>query len=266
MDDETWRWLNLEGLEACPFLARYLPSLPDEGLQADFVGVSGSEAVTAGAAIHDLFKRLYEQHAGPLLPDHRVLDFGCGWGRVIRFFLKEIEPDNLYGIDVNERALAACEATNHWCRFLRTAEFPPTDFESESFELVYAYSVFSHLPEELHELWLEEFCRIIKPGGTVVLTTFPRRFIELCAEWAVSDDRESFTESRQRVAAAFGTPGLLAAYDRGEFCYGPREDIENFGTACIPEEYVRRVWSKYFPVLDYVRDVEWQDVIVCGKD
>src|SRR2546421_5896257 len=135
VDDETWKWVNLEGPSLCPFLARYLPTLPDERFQVEFVGVSGPEAVTTGAEIHDLFKRLYEQHAGPLLPSHRVLDFGCGWGRVIRFFLKEIEPDNLYGIDFNEQAIAACQATNRWCRFLRTAETPPTDFESDSIEL-----------------------------------------------------------------------------------------------------------------------------------
>jgi SAM-dependent methyltransferase len=188
---------------------------------------------------------------------------------VIRFFLKEIEPDNLYGIDVNEQAIGACQATNHWCRFLRTAEFPPTDFESESIELVYAYSVFSHLSEEAHERWLEEFGRILKPGGVVVLTTFARSFLQVCAEWAVSEQDESRQDSefRRRAAAALGDPGRLAAYDRGEFCYGPHSsESEHFGYACISEEYVRRVWSKYFRVLDYLPNADEQDVIVCRKD
>lgn len=268
VDDETWQWINLEGPKVCPFLARYLPSLPDERMQDQFVGRSGADAVTSGAAAHDLFKRLYEQHAGPLLPHHRVLDFGCGWGRVIRFFLKEIEPDNLYGIDINERAIAACQATNRWCRFLRTAVFPPTDFESDSIELVYAYSVFSHLSEDAHERWLEEFSRIITPGGVIILTTFPRGLLELCAKWSVSDPDESFEASRvgRRAVEALGAPGRLAAYDRGEFCYGPHDTLEHFGTTCIPEQYVRQVWSKYFRVLDYVRGADWQDVILCRKD
>jgi SAM-dependent methyltransferase len=237
-------------------------------MQDQFVGRSGADAVTSGAAAHDLFKRLYEQHAGPLLPHHRVLDFGCGWGRVIRFFLKEIEPDNLYGIDINERAIAACQATNRWCRFLRTAVFPPTDFESDSIELVYAYSVFSHLSEDAHERWLEEFSRIITPGGVIILTTFPRGLLELCAKWSVSDPDESFEASRvgRRAVEALGAPGRLAAYDRGEFCYGPHDTLEHFGTTCIPEQYVRQVWSKYFRVLDYVRGADWQDVILCRKD
>ena len=50
--------------------------------------------------------------------DSRVLDFGCGWGRVIRFFLKDVAPWNLVGVDIDPNApSSAARATNRWCRF-----------------------------------------------------------------------------------------------------------------------------------------------------
>ena len=30
-----------------------------------------------------------------------LLDFGCGWGRVIRYFLKDVDPGHLMGTDHN---------------------------------------------------------------------------------------------------------------------------------------------------------------------
>jgi SAM-dependent methyltransferase len=265
IDDQTWTWLNQEGPSLCPFLARYLPSLPDESIQAEFVGSAGREAITTGASIHDHFKRLYEDHAGALRSEAQVLDFGCGWGRVIRFFLKEVAPENLYGIDISERALAACRKTNKWCQFLKVTEFPPTTFEPESFDFIYAFSVFSHLSEEAHIRWLEEFRRIAKPGGIVLLTTFPRDFLERCAA-CEAGEHESDPEWQRRTALWFGAArDQLAAYDRGKFCYSPvSEDQLHFGTTCIPEEYVRRVWSRHLQVLDYVHD-PWQNTIVSRK-
>ena len=36
--------------------------------------------------------------------------------------------------------------------------------------MVYAYSVFTHIPLELQGSWLEEICRILRPGGFFLCT------------------------------------------------------------------------------------------------
>ena len=56
-----------------------------------------------GLASSNVFKAIYEQTRGrALTPETHVLDFGCGWGRIIRFFLKDIDPARLHGTDVFE--------------------------------------------------------------------------------------------------------------------------------------------------------------------
>lgn len=47
---------------------------------------------------------------------------------------------------------------------------PPTPYVSESFDLVYALSVFSDLDEHLQRDWLAEFRRLLRPGGLLVLS------------------------------------------------------------------------------------------------
>jgi SAM-dependent methyltransferase len=257
VSQDAWRWVNLEGRERCGFLARYLPELPgDPDFQAHFTGRTGTETLAMGHEVYELFKALYEKHGKPLVPSSRVLEFGCGWGRVIRFFLKDVAPENLIGIDSYEPALAAAAETNRWCRFSPCEVLPPSDFKDGSFDLVYAFVVFCHLSEEAHERWLEEFARLLKTGGVLILTTYDRVFLENCADTR-PDVAERLTPLDEH----------LSAYDRGEFCYSPMvESHPHFGDAFIPEEYVRRHWTKHFVVREFFAAPGWvQNIIVCTK-
>ena len=49
--------------------------------------------------------------------------------------------------------------------FEQSAVEPPLRFADGSFDIVYAYSVFSHLSERVQLRWVEEFARILRPGG-----------------------------------------------------------------------------------------------------
>jgi SAM-dependent methyltransferase len=255
---DAWRWLHLEGRALCPFLDRYLPGLTgDPDFEAQVVGLSGIEALSQGFQIYELFKALHEEHAAkPLTSASRVLDFGCGWGRVIRFFLKDVAPENLIGIDCSEKAIARCLETNRWCRFELCEVLPPTDLEADGFDFIYAFSVFSHLSEEAHERWLEEFERLLRSGGLLIVTTFERAFL------SSSSDGSDLTNQPLSLEEWF------SLYDRGDFCHRRLKAVPNphFGDTFIPERYVREHWTKHFIVQDYVGapDLD-QNIIVCTK-
>ena len=248
---DAWRWLNLEGRERCSFLERYLPSLTGDPDFEEMLTATGGLAT--GYVIYELFKRIYEQHAQPLVPESRVLDFGCGWGRIIRFFLKDVAPERLVGVDRFSGARAASRQTNRWSRFVGCETLPPTDLEPESFDLIYAYSVFSHLSEESHLRWLAEFERLLRPGGILIVTTFPRAVLE---------------GTSPEVAGRFEPLDLaLDSYDRGEYCYRVhRPDDPHYGDTLIPEAYVRANWGEHLAVLEYLPSPGVaQNVVVCKK-
>ena len=55
-------------------------------------------------------------------------------------------------------------------------------YPDDSFDVVYACSVFSHLPETLHLLWLAEIRRVLRPGGVLVATTLSESAVRFAAE------------------------------------------------------------------------------------
>lgn len=119
------------------------------------------------------------------------------------------------------------------------------------FDLIFANSVFSHLAEEIHKEWLNEFRRILKPGGLLVATTWPRTYIE------TREELVSRLPDWMATPAAFPNPeAWLALYDAGEYVHSrlAHGSREYFGETCIPKEYVLRHWTEYFDFVDFIDD------------
>jgi SAM-dependent methyltransferase len=274
VDDDFWLWLHTEGYRRSTAVRSILPGLPAEQIQFQYVGVIGDAAMRFGLAASRIFKELYERTAGrELSACKQVLDFGCGWGRIMRFLLKDIDPSKLRGIDVSDEMIAFCEKEFRWGTFTRNDPFPPTQFPAESFDFIYALSVFSHLSEDAHRKWLEEFKRILAPGGVLIATTWGRELITRCRDSRGAKDLTSI--SHHFPGLFVDTDRWLAGYDAGGFCfdssragYGERSDW--LGETCISAGYVMKHWPAYFDYLDYIgqgahRDVFAQNIIVGRK-
>jgi SAM-dependent methyltransferase len=113
----------------------------------------------------------------PLAP--RVLDFGCGIGRLIRRLYGYARAGQVWGVDISASHI-------HWCnrnlwppfRFAVTTTVPHLPFKDGYFDLIYAGSVFTHI-EDLADAWLAELHRILAPSGYGFLTYHDDNFIRL---------------------------------------------------------------------------------------
>jgi SAM-dependent methyltransferase len=103
--------------------------------------------------------------------DARVLDFGCSSGRVLRVLAAWRQDVEWIGCDPNTAAAEwAGSKIPHATAFASPQE-PPLPLEEASLDLVYAVSVWSHFGRTQAIRWLEEMHRVIKPGGSLVVTT-----------------------------------------------------------------------------------------------
>lgn len=106
----------------------------------------------------------------------RVLDFGCGAGRVLRHFADEVGDDGeLHGVDIDRPSI-------DWLREHASPPFhvacvdeaPRLPHADGSLDVVYAFSVFTHLVEHWAG-WLLELRRVLTPGGVLIASLIGRR-------------------------------------------------------------------------------------------
>ena len=129
-----------------------------------------------------------------------LLDLGCGCGRVIRHWYG-LEAVEIHGCDVNRAAVAWCRRHLTFAGFEATGLEPPLPFADATFNLVYALSVFTHLPGPLQTAWAAELCRVVGPGGWILLTTHGETYLErLDAEGRAAFRRGELVVTRGDVA------------------------------------------------------------------
>lgn len=104
-----------------------------------------------------------EQYVGAQSP--HVADWGCGLGRVIRYLPAHYER---FGFDYNKNAIDWCVRHIPDVLFSVNGLFPPLDAKEDSFDALYALSVFTHLSAEAHDAWITEIERVLKPGGVLI--------------------------------------------------------------------------------------------------
>ena len=100
-------------------------------------------------------------------------------------------------------------------------------YGDETFDLIYAISVFTHLTEELGRAWIAELRRLLRPGGLLMFTVHGRA----CLPYLTRRER--------------------AGYERGELIVQFAEAAgANICAAYHPEPYVERLTSD-FEVLEF---------------
>jgi SAM-dependent methyltransferase len=148
--------------------------------------VGDSDFVATG---DEVLARLVED-AG-LGAGERVLDVGCGIGRVARPLAGHLGPEGAYeGFDVSADAVAWCVrryAGRHpGFRFthldVRNARYNPDGgvsardlrfpYPDGDFDVAVATSVFTHLPPDEVDRYLAEVARVLRPGGRLLATFF----------------------------------------------------------------------------------------------
>jgi ubiquinone/menaquinone biosynthesis C-methylase UbiE len=97
----------------------------------------------------------------------KVLDFGCGVGRLsraLRPYFAEV-----YGVDISEEMIRLARSHVESCTFLLNQRDDLRLFEDNSFDFIYSNIVLQHqASKDVAKFYIAEFVRVIKPGGMIV--------------------------------------------------------------------------------------------------
>jgi SAM-dependent methyltransferase len=246
LDADLWALLLTQDYEVYPNIRALLPDVPDPSLQQLWNGASGARLAEQSGSFYSKLCQRFRAHGATSLPEARVLDFGCGWGRLTRFLARDVEPGALYGCDPVEAILDVCRDSGVPATLAHTDFVPERLPFDEPFDLAFAFSVFTHLSETAHLACLRALHAALRPGGILVVTVRPPEYLQFCAllhpvlRSLGPDYRARVQEPRYLFAAHDAYPGH-PQYTRGEMAYGE---------TVVTLAYVRERWAEMFELLD----------------
>lgn len=255
-EDSAWYALLLRSIDQPEIGGMRFPGFPPAELQRRFVGADGATTMREAFRFHSHVKAVCAGLGRPIGRGMRLLDFGCGWGRFLRIWWKDVGAEGLFGCDIHAPAVALCRELGLPGRLDVITHGGALPHADATMDVVMAYSVFTHLSERAHRHWLAEIARVLRPGGILALTLEPPRFLDYVAgldaeeqgAWqaALRRFQSDIPALRERIAA-----GDIAFLPTGAgIDFAP----EHYGDAVVPRAFAEREWAPHFRIMEWLDD------------
>jgi SAM-dependent methyltransferase len=166
-----------------------------------------------------------------------VLDFGCGAGRLLRFFPRKTSGQELWGVDINAEYMTWCQ--NHLSPpflFATTTTLPHLPFEDNYFDLVYCGSVFTHVTD-LADAWFLELRRVLRRRGHAYITIQDKTSMQaMLARYHAQPPDSRTIRSFVKIDGDPGTSpmGLHAVHEADRATGAGSKDFATFAYATDP--------------------------------
>jgi len=98
----------------------------------------------------------------------KILDFGCGKGKMFGEILKMNPNADLVGVDVSEKAISFIKKKFPKQKFKKIEEGSILPLTTNTFDFIIASDVLEHIYDT--ELIFSEIARILKPGGKILIS------------------------------------------------------------------------------------------------
>lgn len=180
-----------------------------------------------------------------VMADTKVLDFGCGSGRVLLWWAQRQPRPRLYGTDIDAAAVAWVAANLPVATNVNGFK-PPLPYADGELDVVYAISVLTHLDEAAQDRWLAEVRRVLRPGGAALLTVH-------------SDASNARLSAKDQATLAASGFLFLNNYTMAMDVFG-----SGYRNTYHSRGYVERHWSRYFDIVGRI-EMGAQDLIVMRR-
>ena len=173
---------------------------------------------------------------------NRILDFGCGAGRMIRWLDEFSDICEVWGVDISAVQMLWCQ--RNLCppfKFFTITTAPHLPFEDRYFDLIYCGSIFTHI-DDLADAWLLELRRILRPGGRLYITVADKHYwdqVQKIDDWPPAKWFQE-VEKKEKISKLDFAMFTLGRSHRSHVFY----DIE----------YLQRRWGCFLNVLSVTQD------------
>lgn len=191
---------------ACQMLAHSLRAHQDASMAvSQYFGIALQQYHTAAEVIRRLEKTC---------PAPRILDFACGYGRLLNLLIHSVPPERIWASDIQPAAVSF--AVEQFGVHGLQSSARPEDFEpGERFDLIWVASLFSHLPPGLFQRWLKRLAELLSPDGIMLFTVHDQALLP--ADMEIPDSGILYIEGSENADLGtdiYGTTFVTEAYVR----------------------------------------------------
>ena len=215
-----------------PNLSITLPKMADVGVQNSWTGSNGYPLLVQTIDFVRALDCAYLKLTRLNLCGATVLDYGCGYGRIIRLMYYFTDPDSLWGLDPWDEAIRICQS-DRLIGNLRVTDYLPLSLPVQDckFDLIYAFSVFTHTSERATQSALRSLRKYIAPSGLMAITIRPGEY------WASNPLFQKETAKLERLHDTVGfsfSPHIRLPVE-GDVTYGDTSMTLEWLQANAPE-------------------------------
>lgn len=196
-------------------LKAYFPSMASQEVQNNWTGSHGKVLLRQSEIFARMLVSGYAATTGRKIADATILDYGCGWGRLIRLLYKYSSIENIYGVDPWGESIRICRENKVGCHLAISDYVPDTLPFDHQFDLIFAFSVFTHLSEKTTAKVLNTLRNYISPSGMLAITIRPKEYWEIHQKGKLAAE---MTKMHEQSGFAF-TPHHRDPID-GDITYG----------------------------------------------
>jgi len=221
------------------------------------IRVHGSKAelpfILEGFTNYIKIKKALKKYLGKDLSDfRRILDWGCGCGRLTRYF-RYLDSVSITGVDIDEDNISWCSKNLPFGNFFGVPLLPPMSLPDLGFDLLIGVSIFTHLKEKVQFLWLEELWRISQDDAVLLMTIHGKEALT----WSNVSPFRLLNLKLKGIMDAGANIDLKEIMDESDY----------YRNIYHHHRYIRKYWSKYFDILEivpaYLGNI--QDLVIMRK-
>lgn len=207
-------------------LKHILPQMANSEDQLSWTGASGvtllQQTVDFVKSVHIT---MHETGMNHHMDQRKVLDFGMGWGRIIRLMYWLFKPENIFAVDPMQSSIDVCKKNNVTAHVRKIEKIVTTLPFDEKFDLIYAFSVFTHLSQESAMAAQRTLRQHMTHDGLLAITVRPVEYWQYVnSQGKLSDeDLETLVNSHHTTGYSFkphnNRPNELNANTYGDCTY-----------------------------------------------
>ena len=187
-----------------------------------------SDGARSAQKLHDVVDRNLppESRAG----GYSLLEFASGYGMVTRHLAGTLADATILSCDIHDQAVSFIE-TELGGAAVGSAHEPEHLRFPQQFDVVFALSFFSHMPEVSFGRWLRALYAAVKPGGLLIFTTHGLASVPNFVDVVIPDNGFWFmpgSEQPDLEGAEYGSAITTPDYVIGELFRQLRAPISEF--------------------------------------